>query len=150
VAVTIVRVTDAWPEGLDRLAEAAAAERVGIVGRLIAEWNAGDQRFDGAGEALFAAYANGALAGVGGVTAESRAPEPAIRMRRLYVLPERRRDGVGRILAGAMMQQGFQAAALLTVNAGASAAAAPFWESLGFRRVERPGITHELRLGHFR
>ena len=150
MAVTIVRVTDALPDGLDLLAAAAAAEGIGIVERVIAEWAAAEQRFDAEGEALFAAYAGGALAGIGGVTVEADAPQPAMRMRRLYVSPEFRRQGVGRTLAGAMMQQGFQSAGLLTVKAGAATAAAPFWESLGFVAVERPGLTHELSRHHFR
>ncbi|HRD29597.1 MAG TPA: hypothetical protein PLO65_14955, partial [Caulobacter sp.] len=54
--------------------------------------------------------------------------------------------GVARALAGAMMQQGFQAAPLLTLNARASAAAAPFWAAMGFEPVSWPGITHALRL----
>jgi GNAT superfamily N-acetyltransferase len=146
----IVRVTGALPEGLDRLAGAARAEGVGIVERLIAEWASSEQRFEAEGEALFAAYVDGELAGFGGVTVEAQGSEPAMRMRRLYVAPPFRRSGVGRTLAGAMMQQGLQAAHLLTVNAGASAAAAPFWESLGFVPVDRAGITHELRRDHFR
>jgi GNAT superfamily N-acetyltransferase len=150
LAVAVVRVTDGLPGGLDRLAVAAAAEGVGIVERLIAEWDAAEQRFDGQGEALFAAYVEGALSGFGGVTVEAQGPEPAMRMRRLYVLPELRRQGVARTLAGAMMQQGFQSVPLLTVKAGASTAAAPFWESLGFVPVDRPGLTHELRRDHFR
>lgn len=54
--------------------------------------------------------------------------------------------GVARALAGAMMQQGFQAAPLLVLNAAASAAAPPFWEAMGFERVEWDGVTHALRL----
>jgi GNAT superfamily N-acetyltransferase len=67
-----------------------------------------------------------------------------MRMRRLYVRPAYWRSGVGRALAAAMMQQGLQSAVVLTVNARASEAAGPFWEAMGFRRVEAPGYTHRL------
>jgi ribosomal protein S18 acetylase RimI-like enzyme len=69
-----------------------------------------------------------------------------MRLRRLHVRPAFRRAGVARALAGAMMQQGFQAAPLLVLNAAASDAAPPFWETMGFERVDWPGITHALRL----
>ena len=46
-----------------------------------------------------------------------------------------------------MMQQGFQTASLLAVNAAASDAAGPFWETMGFERTDAtPGTTHALRL----
>ena len=144
--VVIVRVVETLPDGFDVILQAAAAEGVGDMAMLAAQWAGGQQRFDAPG-ALFAALVDGDLAGVGGVTAEARAGEAAMRMRRLYVLPMFRRFGVGRRLAGAMMQQGFQAAPLLTVNAAASVAAGPFWEAMGFARTETmPGVTHALRL----
>lgn len=144
--VVITRVVETLPDGFDVILRAAESEGVRNMGALAAQWASGEQRFDDPG-ALFAALVDGELAGVGGVTVETGAVEPAMRMRRLYVLPMFRRFGVGRRLAGAMMQQGFQAAPLLTVNAAASDAAGPFWEALGFMRTDAlPGATHVLRL----
>jgi GNAT superfamily N-acetyltransferase len=144
--VVITRVVETLPDGFDVILEAAASEGVRNMAMLAAQWAGGEQRFEEPG-ALFAALVDGDLAGVGGVTVETGAGEPAMRMRRLYVLPMFRRFGVGRRLAGAMMQQGFQAAPLLTVNAGASEAAAPFWVAMGFERTDAaPGATHALRL----
>jgi GNAT superfamily N-acetyltransferase len=144
--VVITRVVETLPDGFAVILEAAASEGVRNMAMLAAQWASGEQRFDEPG-ALFAALVDGDLAGLGGVTAETGAGEPAMRMRRLYVLPVFRRFGVGRRLAGAMMQQGFQAAPLLTLNAAASDAAAPFWEAIGFQRsAALPGATHALRL----
>lgn len=144
--VVISRVVETLPDGFDVILGAAASEGVRNMAILAAQWASGEQRFGDPG-ALFAALVDGDLAGVGGVTAETGAGEPAMRMRRLYVLPMFRRFGVGRRLAGAMMQQGFQTAPLLTLNAGASDAAAPFWEAMGFARTEAlDGATHALRL----
>ncbi|MDP2258357.1 MAG: GNAT family N-acetyltransferase [Caulobacter sp.] len=144
--VVITRVVETLSDGFAVILEAAASEDLRNMAMLADQWAGGEQRFDDPG-ALFAALADGDLAGVGGVTVETGAGEPAMRMRRLYVLPMFRRFGVGRRLAGAMIQQGFQAAPLLTVNAGASDAAAPFWEAMGFERTEAvPGATHMLRL----
>lgn len=143
--VVITGVVETLPDGFDVILRAAESEGVRNMAMLAAQWADGAQRFEDPG-ALFAALVDGDLAGVGGVTTETGAGQPALRMRRLYVLPMFRRFGVGRRLAGAMMQQGFQAAPLLTVNAAASEAAGPFWEAMGFTRTDAlPGATHVLR-----
>lgn len=123
----------------------ATAEGVRNMAMLATEFGApGDPLADPG--ALFAAVADGKLAGVGGVMVQADLAEPAMRMRRLYVRPAFRRAGVARALAGAMMQQGFQTAPLLLLNAAASPAAPLFWEAIGFAPVAWPGITHALRL----
>lgn len=143
--VNILRVVEALPHGFDVMCAEAAAEGVRNMAVLAAEFGSAEDPYVDPG-ALFAAFADGELAGVGGVTVQTGLAEPAMRMRRLYVRPTSRRTGVARALAGAMMQQGFQSARLLTLNARASEAAPPFWEAIGFERVDWPGITHALRL----
>lgn len=143
--VNIVRLVEGLPHGFDVMRAEAAAEGVRNMALLADQWASGAQRFDEPG-ALFAVVVDGDLAGVGGVTVETALDEPAMRLRRLYVRPAFRRTGLATRLAGAMMQQGFQTAPLLTVNAGASDAAGPFWEATGFTPVDWPGITHALRL----
>ena len=116
------------------------------------DWMSGEMRFDDAGEALFAAMMDGRLAGVGGVSRDPYTPDPytpdgsALRMRRLYVRPQSRRCGVGRALAGAMIDHAGVHARLLTVNAAASKAAPLFWDAMGFAVEPQPGRTHTLRL----
>ena len=142
---TILRVVEALPDDFDVIRDEATAEGVRNMAMLAMEFGAADDPYVDPG-GLFAAFSDGELAGVGGVTAQVGLAEPAMRMRRLYVRPAFRRTGVARALAGAMMQQGFQAAPLLVLNAAASAAAPPFWEAMGFERVDWDGITHALRL----
>jgi GNAT superfamily N-acetyltransferase len=143
--VIILRLFEGLPHGFDVMCAEAAAEGVRNMARLRSEVGAPDDPFTEPG-ALFAARVGGELAGVGGVTVQAGLTGPAMRMRRLYVRPAFRRAGVARALAGAMMQQGFQTAPLLVLNAAASAAAAPFWEAMGFERDARDGITHALSL----
>ena len=143
--VRVVRLVEALPDEFAAILVEAAAEGVRNMAMLASEFGSADDPYRDPG-ALFAAFVGGELAGVGGVTAETGLAEPAMRMRRLYVRPGFRRTGVARALAGAMTQQGFQAAPLLTLNAQASAAASPFWETMGFERVDWPRITHALRL----
>lgn len=132
----IIRVVGGLPGGFDLLLAEARNEGVRNMTLLADQWG------DDPDLTLFAAFVDGELAGVGGVSPE--ATMPAMRMRRLYVRPPHRRQSVGRALAGAMMQQGLAVSEALTVNARASAAAAPFWEAMGFEPVEGAGFTHWL------
>jgi len=139
----LIRVIDELPAGFDALLAEARAGGVRNMDLLVEQWASGEQRFESGG--LFAAFVGGELAGVGGVSADPAMA--AMRMRRLYVRPRFRRGGVGRALAAAMMQQGFEGAEVLTVNARASEAAPSFWEALGFQPVSEPGYTHRLTRG---
>lgn len=140
----IVRVSDDLPDGFATLRVEAAAEGYRHMERLADDWASGAERFDKAGEALFAAYVEGELAGVGGVTREPSDPEgDVMRARRLYVLPRFRGTGAGRALVSAIVQQAFEEASRCTVNAGRDAP--EFWDRMGFARVDAPALTHELR-----
>ena len=141
----IVRIRTELPPGMAKLSAAAAAEGVRNVGLLTAAWTDKTERFEHDGAALYGAFSSAVLLGVGGVTREAGLQEPAMRMRRFYILPEWRRLGVGRALAVAAMKRGLEDAGLLTCNAKATPLAAPFWEALGFRRVDRAGFTHLYR-----
>jgi len=143
----ILRVGTALPAGVTRLAEAAAAEGVRNMQKLVADWQSGAQRFDAGAAALFAAIEQGDLAGVGGVKPETGAGESAMRMHRFYVHPSYRRLGIAKRIAHAAMSHALMHAPLLTCNARASEAAAPFWMALGFAPVDAAGYTHIFRIG---
>jgi GNAT superfamily N-acetyltransferase len=141
----LVRIIDDLPEGFDALLADAASEGVRNMALLADGWTSGDQRFDGDGEALLGALLAGELAGIGGLSVEPAAPEPARRVRRFYVRPAFRRQGVARTLASALVQEALDQVDLLTCNAAASPAAAPFWEAQGFSRDTSGPWTHVLR-----
>jgi GNAT superfamily N-acetyltransferase len=128
------------PPGIQRLLEEAARDGVRNMSLLIAEWESGVERFDAPGEALFGAFDSDILVGVGGVTVEQDAD--AMRMRRLYVLHDWRKRGIGRALAQAMIAKGLESADFLTCNARATPTAAKFWEAVGFTPTNAPGWTH--------
>jgi GNAT superfamily N-acetyltransferase len=133
--ITITRVVEDLPDDFSVILALAEAEGVRNMALLAEQWAAPDNPFADPG-ALFAAFVEGELAGVGGVTPQAGLARPAMRMRRLYVAPAFRRHGVGRMLAAAMIQQGLQSASLLTCNARATAAAPPFWEAMGFEPAQ--------------
>ncbi|ALL13976.1 GNAT family N-acetyltransferase [Caulobacter henricii] len=140
----LVRIFDDLPEDFDALAAEASGEGVRNMARLADGWRDGI-RFQEDGEALLAAFLAGTLAGLGGLSVETGAAEPARRLRRFYVRPNFRRGGVATALASALIQEGLDSVNLLTVNARASQAAGPFWEAQGFMADRSGPWTHILR-----
>jgi GNAT superfamily N-acetyltransferase len=135
------RVINALPAGFEMLREEARGEGHRMLDTLAVEWTSGTTRFDRSGEALFAAYADDVLAGVGGLTLEPAIPG-ALRVRRFYVRLAYRRSGVGRALATALLEEPRRVGRPVTANAAAGSEA--FWEALGFVPDLRDGRTHIL------
>ena len=143
--IQLVRIIDDLPDDFERLRAEAAADGHRHIERLSQDWNNGTQRFADDGEALLAAYQAGELVGIGAITREpSTITEPALRLRRLFVSPGARRNGVARTIVAALVQEGFDNAALLAVHAG-DAIAVAFWEAQGFQPVAGQAWSHELR-----
>ena len=130
------------PDGVSELARIATAEGIANVQRALEMWIDGRECFEGPGETLLVALdGTGSVVGLGGL---SQCPHAsgALRMRRFYISPSWRRSGVATALATRLITLGLEHTTELTCNAQASKEAAPFWESLGFRPVERHGFTH--------
>ncbi|MBM7568948.1 GNAT family N-acetyltransferase [Paenibacillus sacheonensis] len=147
MTIMIRRLTD-WEayDWTDMIAE-SMSEGYRHVGRLALDYEAGANRFDRAGEALFAAEIDGELAGAGGLSRIERAGLPAIgRVRRVYVMPRFRRFGVGSALMRevvALASLHYEELVLRTDNPAADA----LYASFGFRKAkDREDATHVLRL----
>lgn len=138
----ISKISGELPKGIESLRDAARAEGILLVDRLIGEWDARAQRFDADSECLMAARIGAALAGIGGLT---RDPDDsgALRMRRFYVLPEYRRRGIGRALVSALLAEVIPDRSI-GVHVGPPGAF-PFWQAVGFAPVAGKAITHEYR-----
>jgi GNAT superfamily N-acetyltransferase len=142
---TIENAAPWLPEGLAGLRREAGDEGIRIVGVIVDRWLDGSQRYDGPGEALLVARraSDGRIVAVGGL-AWCPDVDGALRVRRFYVSPAARRQGIARALARRLIDDAATHTSTITCNAKASAAAPPFWESLGFRPVDTDGITHRL------
>lgn len=140
----LVRLVDELPDGFDDVVAEASGQGVRNMALLSEGWAKG-ARFQGDGEALLAAFLVGELAGIGALSVEPAASEPARRLRRFYVRPAMRRRGVATALASALIHEGFDCVGLLTVNAAASEAAGPFWEAQGFVADATGPWTHVIR-----
>ena len=127
----------------------AAADREGhaFMRRLQDEWDGGANRFDRAGEALFGAFAGERLVGVGGLNRDPYANADGVgRLRHLYVMPDMRRSGVGRMLVERIVAEakaGFSLLRLRTLSADAAA----FYRRLGFVEIDEDTATHMMRIG---
>lgn len=142
--VRVARIA-ALPGGFEELAADALADGQKLLEVLREDWQAGTLRFDGPGEALFAAFAGEALLGLGALTRDPYLKvETAGRVRRLYVRRAARRHGAGRALVAAIAA-GARAAGWPRLRVRAPVAAFAFYEACGFlRTVGEGGATHVL------
>jgi GNAT superfamily N-acetyltransferase len=132
-----------FPEGFDALREEARSEDYKHIERLFNEWQSGETKFDKDDEGLLVVLADGELAAVGGIT-QDPSLKRTLRMRRFYVRPKFRRNGIGRRLAEALLTDPKERGLAVVVNVGPKDAAV-FWESLGFKPDARDGHSHVLR-----
>ena len=129
---------------LEPLLGASVTEGYRHVTRLADDYRSGANRFDGRGEALLVARdQDGTVLGVCGLNAMARASVG--RVRRFYVLPAVRSQGIG----AALLEQVFSTARLYFVKLELRTSdprAAAFYVRHGFRSVEREEATHELEI----
>jgi len=141
MTVTLARVSNRLPDGFDALRDDAEVGGQRHVSRWAAEFMGTPAMF----HAIFAAYIEGNLAGVGAITDEPEPTKtPAWRMRRLYVHRQFRLRGAARAIAIALLKEAAGKVRLVTVNAG-NGHAARFWEQMSFYPVDDRGWTHERR-----
>ncbi|WP_284639743.1 GNAT family N-acetyltransferase [Paenibacillus silviterrae] len=133
---------------LQHLVRESTFEGYRHIQRLADELVSGSNRFDGPGEALFAAYVNDQPVGVCGLNADPYSAQSGIgRVRRMYVLPAYRRQGVGRMLIEEVRREAGAHYRVLVLRTDTKAAAA-FYERLGFTGGDRyAGATHDMELG---
>ena len=129
---------------LEPLLSASVAEGYRFVTRLVDDYQSGANRFEQRGEVLLVARAeDGTVLGVCGLNATEQSGVG--RVRRFYVLPLRRSQGIGAALLGQIISAArlhFTTLELRTSDPRAGA----FYGSHGFHAVQRSGTTHELEL----
>ena len=127
------RLTHLTPELLAAPIAESAAQGLRFVRRLANEWVNGVNRFDRAGEALFAVRDGSDIVAVGGLNIDPYAINPGTgRVRHLYVVAAHRRRGLGATLVTdiiAAARGHFHTLRLSTSNPDA----ARLYERLGFR-----------------
>lgn len=133
-------------EDLAHLVAESSAEGFRHIKRLVDDYENGTNRFDQHGEALFVATHNHRIVGVCGLNREPLANPRVGRVRRLYVSPGSRRQGIARLLVHQVVQEARRHYELLVLKTD-NPAAAKFYDSLGFlTRENDERVTHILEL----
>jgi GNAT superfamily N-acetyltransferase len=135
------------PESLEfqALVEESRVQGYWMLVRLADGWRGGGNRFRRRGEMLVGAWQDAVLAGVAGLNIDPYVEgRREGRVRHLYVGSAHRRQGVGRLLVGAIIDKARLYFPML--NARAPEAAFPFYEALGFKRVTGEEFhTHRMK-----
>ncbi|WP_135549464.1 GNAT family N-acetyltransferase [Paenibacillus cymbidii] len=145
--ITIGKVNQLDSNRLMLLVDESVNEGFLHIRRLVNDFDAGTNKFDQDGEALFAAYQNDEIVGICGLNRDPYSNSQEIgRVRRLYVSPKVRRFGIGRMLVDAVVEEAkthYRTLVLRTNNPIADI----FYRSIGFsRQLESENATHFFRL----
>lgn len=130
-----------------KLVEESTIEGFRHLKRLVSDYEAGTNRFDKDGEALFIATKNGDIIGVCGLNQDPLAGSKEVgRVRRLYVLPDARRFGIGRLLMEAVITEAKNYYRMLVLKTD-NPVADLFYQSIGFSvKADSENDTHFVRL----
>ena len=132
---------------LGKIIESSRYENYRFIDRLVEDWQSGRNCFDKPGEALFVAILEQEIVGVCGLNIDPYIAGNALgRVRHLYVLPEKRRYGIGQSLVKTVIERAgnhFTQLNLRTLNPAAD----KFYRRLGFMAstTERT-CTHKMVL----
>lgn len=119
------------------------------IDRLIQEWTTHANRFDHLGEALFIARQGDRILGICGLNRDPYTQSAKVgRVRRLYVMQNSRRQGIGRMLVHRVIQAAKDHFEWLHVRTS-DPIAVQFYQSLGFIRCDNEFVTHTLQLTTF-
>lgn len=138
---------ESLPFDLGELVAASLREEFFGVQRLSNDWHQGSNRFAERGEALFEARLERRLVAICGLNQDPYSALDAVgRLRHLYVAPDRRRLGVGKVLTTVVLS--YAASSFRTVRLRTDRPDADrFYLALGFTRSWRtPESTHEIQL----
>lgn len=136
------------PPDMAEVLDRAGRESFGALDRLVSEFESGANTFSAPSEALFEARDAGRLVGVAGLNVDPfDASGSSGRLRRLYVLPQCRRLGVGRAIVEAVersAQSRFRVLRLFTDSPDADR----FYVALGYEPVSgSTRVSHRKFLG---
>ncbi|SFB11729.1 MULTISPECIES: GNAT family N-acetyltransferase [unclassified Bacillus (in: firmicutes)] len=119
-----------------------------MLGRLVDDYEKGENTFNQKGEALYGVYnEQGSLIAIGGLNIDPFSNNHKIgRLRRFYVATDYRRSGIGTLLLNTIVSEAKQHYEILVLNTKTEEADR-FYNVFGFHRCSiHPNVTHELIL----
>lgn len=147
MAVFIRKIDDLQTVNTLSLVKESEAEGYRFLRRLVDQYEEGINRFDQSGEALYGVWdESGQLVAIGGLSRNPYTEDgKTARLRRFYVSPSMRRQGIGTQLLDALVnhaQNHFNLLVLRTDSASADA----FYRANGFSDLKKPEMTHQMQL----
>lgn len=134
-------IKDLLNEDIEELRNESKKEGYNLIEKLINDFISGKNKFNKPGEALIVYEVGGKIIGVCGLNIDPADPERG-RMRRLYVLPQYRKKGIGRELVQELIDHSTKNFKSVSVNIG-NFDISKFYEGLGFKKYDKEeGITH--------
>jgi len=128
------------------LSRVAEAEGFRFVTRFADECANGSVQLDAPGEYFYGVFENDDLVALGGVTPDPYVGDASVgRVRHVFVRPEFRARGVGRMLVDRLEARAQNRYTRLRLRTDRAAAAA-FYERLGYRAISNDTATHERAL----
>ncbi|MEO0900286.1 MAG: GNAT family N-acetyltransferase [Bacteroidota bacterium] len=131
--------------GFSELKEQSKLEGYRFVIRLEREWESGQNTYNQAGEGLFKVVAHHQIVGVGGINHDPYSNDRKIgRIRRFYILPSWRNQGIGTALLEHILRTKGSEYAMIQLRTD-SELGSKFYERNGFSKVEHKAhYTHQL------
>lgn len=147
VAGLVVHPFESLPEDIQDLLRLSSEEGHDLVARLVGDWEDGSNRFDRPGEVALEARLGSRLVGVGGLNRDPYLNDPGVgRIRHVYVSPDARRLGVGRVLVMSLVEHARGRFSRVRLRAGRTETSG-FYLRLGFEETpDEPDATHQMPL----
>jgi len=130
---------------IEPLIEASEQEGFKFLTRLKNDWISGANRFDKINEQLYQVKQGVQIIAIGGINNNPYQEVGEVgRIRRVYVLPEYRRKGIGRKLTLHLLDTFMDKYEKITLRTDTEEAS-KFYESIGFKNVKSKNHTHEYK-----
>ncbi len=147
LAGLVVQPFESLPKDIEVLLRVSREEGHELVERLVGDWEDGSNRFDRPGEVALEARLDSRLVGVGGLNRDPYLDDPGVgRIRHVYVSPDVRSLGVGRVLVMSLVEHARGQFSRVRLRTGHTEASR-FYLRLGFDGApDEPDATHQMLL----
>ncbi|MDN7246685.1 GNAT family N-acetyltransferase [Planococcus shenhongbingii] len=148
MTINVEEIEDLKTVDVSKLVEESEAEGYRFLKRLVSQYEDGTNTFNQAGEALYGVWdQHGHLIAIGGLNRDPYSNKEGVgRLRRFYISPNSRRQGIGTLLLKKIINHGRDHFKEIVVRTD-SAAADAFYRANGFSAdLGLPEATHGLTL----
>ena len=136
----VINIVDLKEQDIKHIEDVAKKEGYNLINRLVTEYDSGENKFDREGEQLIGFVMDDMIVALCGLNIEPTNIQYG-RIKRLYVLPAYRNQGIGTELVNHLIEYARHYYKGVVVNIG-NLSVNYFYESIGFNSVDNPSFTH--------